>query len=696
MEASNQKVADLQEACKLRQLEVEALQKEREAEKRDCNRWMGELQTTRHQLAEKTFELQIAKDALQPFLDAREGLIDEAKKIRLQDSEFHVGGEEGVQARGMVKKLSSDVPLLGRALEREAKIRENLKRHVKDKQVVLMATINETRDKGVAICETWRNKLIKTRTMHAFCNVICFERQHNSLINSFSKKVDRRLLRIFLQRLMQQMVMRNLLRRRGYLSSRRHVRLLTLAFFSAWRWTHFSGRWLPMTQPSPSTHKSPTKLDLKKSTLSLLQTPLTPQPRADPHSKALAYGVHLEKSTPSTRHAIMTMTEHTLKNDMGKETDELLQSLVSTSTQMRQHEQQTRIGPWITTTRAFDPGNLAMARAKENFEIAAMAPRRMSSKMYASPGGGGGEVSHLHESSLLALPEEQSSLSDSLQQKHEASHTLQHKHAMQNSNTPQRTPLMAVSIDRTASMAVNISSDSESSLDSVLEEAERESVRWMDRRSSRGASGSQRKSARSPRQVFPYISPDSNKSSPAKTSSSQVEVDLLYQLHTSPQPRTQEEGEARLRRRLEAHDSPGQMEPSHATMEREATPPTREREATPPTPLSEREATPPTLAISPNNLPVRLRWQTREVLLAEKLKRFYERYVSDGAPHPEPARVAEMYVDEEHSLNQALLAKYGKISPFPSCPLPPSHSLCVRASIEEIDRARIVRYALCS
>ncbi len=196
--------------------------------------------------------------------------------------------------------------------------------------------------------------------------------------------------------------------------------------------------------------------------------------------------------------------------------------------------------------------------------------------------------------------------------------------------------------------------------------------------------------------MFPYISPDSNKSSPAKTSSSQVEVDLLYQLHTSPQPRTQEEGEARLRRRLEAHDSPGQMEPSHATMEREATPPTREREATPPTPLSEREATPPTLAISPNNLPVRLRWQTREVLLAEKLKRFYERYVSDGAPHPEPARVAEMYVDEEHSLNQALLAKYGKISPFPSCPLPPSHSLCVRASIEEIDRARIVRYALCS
>ena len=641
MEASNQKVADLQEACKLRQLEVEALQKEREAEKKDCNRWMGELQATRHHLAEKTFELQITRDALQPFLDAREGLIDEAKKIRRQDSEFQVGGEEGVQARGMVKKLSSDVPLLGRALEREAKIRENLKRHVKDKQVVLMATINETREKGVAICETWRNKLIKTRTLHAFCNVICFERQHNSLINSFSKKVDRRLLRIFFHRLMQQMVIRNLLRRRGYLSSRRHVRLLTLAFFSAWRWTHFTGRWLPMTQPSPSTHKSPTKLDLKNSTLSLLQTPLTPQPRADSHSKAVAYGVHLEKSTPSTRHAIMTMTEHTLKNDIGKETDDLLQSLVSTSTQMRQHEQQTRIGPSITTTRAFDPGNLAMARAKENFEIAAMAPRRMSSKMYASLGGGGGGApSNVHESSLLGLPEEQSSLIDSVQH-----------------NTPQRTPLMAVNIDRTASMAVNISSDSESSLDSVLEEAERESVRWMDRQ--------QRKSGRSPRQRFPDISPNHNKSSPAKTSSSQREVD---QLHTSPQPRTQEESEARFRRRLEAPHSTGRIEPSHPTMQS--------------------EATPPTLATSPNNLPVRLilhnHKTNHEVLLAQKLKRFYERYVPDGAPHPEPARVAEMYVDDEHSLNQALLAKYGKMSPFPSCPLHPSHSLCVRASIEEI------------
>ena len=228
---------------------------------------------------------------------------------------------------------------------------------------------------------------------------------------------------------------------------------------------------------------------------------------------------------------------------------------------------------------------------------------------------------------------------------------------------------MAVNIDRTASMAVNISSDSESSLDSVLEEAERESVRWMDRQ--------QRKSGRSPRQRFPDISPDHNKSSPAKTSSSQREVD---QLHTSPQPRTQEESEARLRRRLEAHHSTGRIEASHPTMQS--------------------EATPPTLATSPNNLPVRLilhnQKTNHEVLLAEKLTRFYERYVSDGDPHPEPARVAEMYVDDEHSLNQALLAKYGKMSPFSSCPLHPSHSLCVRASIEEINQTRMVRYPLWS
>ena len=38
VEASNKKVADLQEACKLRQLEIEALRQEREAEKKDRNR----------------------------------------------------------------------------------------------------------------------------------------------------------------------------------------------------------------------------------------------------------------------------------------------------------------------------------------------------------------------------------------------------------------------------------------------------------------------------------------------------------------------------------------------------------------------------------------------------------------------------------------------------------------------------------
>lgn len=53
VEASNKKVADLQEACQLRQREIEALRQEREAERKDRDRWVNELELTRHTLAEK-------------------------------------------------------------------------------------------------------------------------------------------------------------------------------------------------------------------------------------------------------------------------------------------------------------------------------------------------------------------------------------------------------------------------------------------------------------------------------------------------------------------------------------------------------------------------------------------------------------------------------------------------------------------
>ena len=48
----------------------------------DTCRWMSELEQTRHELGEKVVELKIAHDALQPFVEAREGLLEEAKKAR--------------------------------------------------------------------------------------------------------------------------------------------------------------------------------------------------------------------------------------------------------------------------------------------------------------------------------------------------------------------------------------------------------------------------------------------------------------------------------------------------------------------------------------------------------------------------------------------------------------------------------------
>jgi len=57
VEASNKKVADLHDACLLRQQEIDALRQEREAERKDRDRWGNELDLTRRTLAEKVTRL---------------------------------------------------------------------------------------------------------------------------------------------------------------------------------------------------------------------------------------------------------------------------------------------------------------------------------------------------------------------------------------------------------------------------------------------------------------------------------------------------------------------------------------------------------------------------------------------------------------------------------------------------------------
>ena len=102
----------------------------------------------------------------------------------------------------------------------------------------------------------------------------------------------------------------------------------------------------------------------------------------------------------------------------------------------RQHELQARIGPQITIPNAgdtlnpaFDPENMAVARARENFEKAGKAwPRASDDSVSASRGGGG------------------------------------------------------LVLDRNSSHATNkLEISSDSSMDEVLEEAEREAQRWEGR-----------------------------------------------------------------------------------------------------------------------------------------------------------------------------------------------------------------------
>ena len=69
VDASNSKLMDLQEAYRLRSMELEALRKEREAEQKEHERLSADLNTYKVALQDKAFELQIAERKLQPFLE---------------------------------------------------------------------------------------------------------------------------------------------------------------------------------------------------------------------------------------------------------------------------------------------------------------------------------------------------------------------------------------------------------------------------------------------------------------------------------------------------------------------------------------------------------------------------------------------------------------------------------------------------
>jgi len=346
VEASNKKMADLQEACRLRQMEIEALRLECAAEKKERDRFAGELEATRHTLAERGVELQIAHDALQPFLAAREGLLEDA--VRSQRlAEYTADGMK----QGILKKLVKEVPLLERALDRDERLRETTRKNVHDKQVVLVATIAATRDKARQMCQTLRSRARKMRAQHALRNVLLFERQQRAMLKALRAQVEKRLMRSCFTEFIHQAKQNNTVRRRGYLVSMRHLRLVMHSVFSAWRWAHFAGRWLPTAKP-----------------------PLLSDPDESlSKSRTEVYGMQLQSSTSSTRHALMAMTQSIWQDDNAKETGDALHSFSSTMNQSRQVELQARIGPQISSADCiptFDPENLAIARAKENFEKA--------------------------------------------------------------------------------------------------------------------------------------------------------------------------------------------------------------------------------------------------------------------------------------------------------------------------------------
>lgn len=190
---------------------------------------------------------------------------------RVRESHSDAADEEDMKT-GILKKLSSEVPLLERALERDLKKQETEKRNVKDKHVVLMSALHETRQRSINMCITLRDKGTKRDTLMAMRSVAIFEQHHHASLTSLRSKVDARLARFAFSQFIQQTVMDNLLRRRGYLASLRHTRFLTLHFFSAWRWIHFSARWMPPTKSSPSKFMD-SKVKLKQNPIALLHVP---------------------------------------------------------------------------------------------------------------------------------------------------------------------------------------------------------------------------------------------------------------------------------------------------------------------------------------------------------------------------------------------------------------------------------------
>ena len=207
VEASNKKVADLQEACRLRQLELEALREERAAERKERDRWASELQHTRLKLAEREVELQMAEEAIRPFLDARARLLEDTKK-GLQPAGPLPGSDgepdDGGKASGLLKKLSKELPLLERALQRDEQMRNDEKKNVKDRHVVLMALVGQKTERAAAMCATLRNAAAMGRALHALRDVQRYEQTQQAMLSRLRRQVDMRLARFAFQQFVQQ------------------------------------------------------------------------------------------------------------------------------------------------------------------------------------------------------------------------------------------------------------------------------------------------------------------------------------------------------------------------------------------------------------------------------------------------------------------------------------------------------------
>ena len=645
VDASNSKLMDLQEAYRLRSMELEALRKEREAEQKEHERLSADLNAYKVALQDKAFELQIAERKLQPFLEAREGLLSVDKKAEVGQR------EESDKMNGMLRNLCQNVPMLERELKRFEDIRANEQQSIQEKEVVLRADVVKTRHSAVALCSTLRDLSCMTRAMFAFRTVVEFQQQQRYLFTALRLKIDLRLARVAFALFIKQIVMGNLLRRRGYLSSTRHVRLSKTRFFSAWRWAHFAGRWLPV---SVSAHAPE---DAKENTIA----------------------VQLEASTLLTRTGIMAMTEFaSAAADSVRHTDG-----ASQMSQNRPSDQRACIAATPKGARAFDPDNLAMARARENFEKAAMiAPKRGSP---APRNGGDTDDTSIYPRLSVLSPSQKVSRSLGLQQ-----------------GSGQR-----AAPTKTLDSGDKLDISSDSSLDEVLQEAERESMNWVGRhrqfspkKNSSAASNSPVKSpsafAKQAREALESVgweqvservrqevparrilnTPQKSsavptvsglgsdkevvvasgalsvgsagepaasfgqpqKSSPPGTQSLRSSSDEL------PSPEKNSAGAGKHAYHLDTQSLRVKMHSPQSLVESSAP------NASPFQPMR----IPPTPQTSPTTKSV------AESRLEEQLRVFYRKVLSAGASHPDPALVARMYAKDVKGLNQALRSKYGR------------------------------------